>query len=178
MTLPTGVRAAMGLAEGDLVDVKVTGRRIVITPTPEVDRSKFRTANDEYTPEQRRIIDARLAKAEKGPFFGPFKNGTEVAAFMKKRQHSAKLRPNQKSRNECPALRRVPSKRWRLRPCRSRKAFIKQLNFLVRNLHHPSLRAKKYDEANDRWQARINDDWRFSSDQRTQVGRTRTASPS
>ena len=41
------------------------------------------------------------------------------------------------------------------------KAFIKQLNFLVRNLHHPSLHAKKYDEAPDRWQARINDDWRF-----------------
>lgn len=35
------------------------------------------------------------------------------------------------------------------------------MNFLVRNLAHPSLHAKKYDEANDRWQARINDDWRF-----------------
>jgi plasmid maintenance system killer protein len=41
------------------------------------------------------------------------------------------------------------------------KAFIKQINFLVRNLSHPGLRAKKYDEAQDRWQARINQDWRF-----------------
>jgi len=41
------------------------------------------------------------------------------------------------------------------------KAFIKQINFLSRNLAHPSLHAKKFDEANDRWQARINDDWRF-----------------
>jgi plasmid maintenance system killer protein len=41
------------------------------------------------------------------------------------------------------------------------RAFIKQLNFLVRNLQHPSLHAKKYDEAKDRWQARVNDDWRF-----------------
>jgi len=28
-------------------------------------------------------------------------------------------------------------------------------------LHHLSLRAKKYDEANDRWQARVDKDWRF-----------------
>ena len=42
-----------------------------------------------------------------------------------------------------------------------RKAFRKQLRFLAANLHHPSLRAKKYDEARDLWQARVNDDWRF-----------------
>ena len=46
-------------------------------------------------------------------------------------------------------------------PLPVQKAFIKQINFLVRNLAHPSLHAKKYDEVNDRWQARINDDWRF-----------------
>ncbi len=42
-----------------------------------------------------------------------------------------------------------------------RKAFFKQVRFLQQNLHHPSLRAKKYDEANDRWQARVNKGWRF-----------------
>jgi mRNA-degrading endonuclease RelE of RelBE toxin-antitoxin system len=41
------------------------------------------------------------------------------------------------------------------------KAFVKQINFLARNLHHPSLHAKKYDESRDLWQGRINDDWRF-----------------
>ncbi len=41
------------------------------------------------------------------------------------------------------------------------KAFFKQVTFLKHNLHHPSLRAKKYDEARDRWQARVNKDWRF-----------------
>jgi len=46
-------------------------------------------------------------------------------------------------------------------PLPVQKAFIKQINFLVRNLNHPSLHAKKYDEAAGRWQARINDDWRF-----------------
>jgi plasmid maintenance system killer protein len=46
-------------------------------------------------------------------------------------------------------------------PASVRKAFFKQVKFLEQNLHHPSLHAKKYDEAKDRWQARVNRDWRF-----------------
>ena len=46
-------------------------------------------------------------------------------------------------------------------PPNVRKAFFKQNGFLAQNLHHPSLHAKKYDEAQDLWQARANDDWRF-----------------
>jgi mRNA interferase RelE/StbE len=46
-------------------------------------------------------------------------------------------------------------------PAAIRKAFYKQAGFLVENLHHPSLRAKKYDEAEDKWQARVNRSWRF-----------------
>jgi mRNA interferase RelE/StbE len=42
-----------------------------------------------------------------------------------------------------------------------RKAFFKQLRFLEQDLRHPSLRAKKYDESQDLWQARVNRDWRF-----------------
>ena len=41
------------------------------------------------------------------------------------------------------------------------RAFAKQLRFLVDNLLHPSLHAKKYDEAKDLWQARVNKGWRF-----------------
>ncbi len=39
--------------------------------------------------------------------------------------------------------------------------FDKQLGFLLTNLRHPSLRAKKYDETRDIWQARVDDDYRF-----------------
>jgi mRNA-degrading endonuclease RelE of RelBE toxin-antitoxin system len=46
-------------------------------------------------------------------------------------------------------------------PANMRKAFFKQVKFLEHNLNHPSLRAKKYDEAQDVWQARVNKDWRF-----------------
>ena len=42
-----------------------------------------------------------------------------------------------------------------------RRAFDKQLRFLVQNLHHPSLHAKKYSESEDLWQARVNREWRF-----------------
>ena len=46
-------------------------------------------------------------------------------------------------------------------PLPVQRAFDKQLRFLAANLHHPSLHAKKYDEANDRWQARVDKNWRF-----------------
>jgi len=48
-----------------------------------------------------------------------------------------------------------------LAPANVMKAFYKQVRFLAANLHHPSLHAKKYDEAQDMWQARVNRDWRF-----------------
>lgn len=41
------------------------------------------------------------------------------------------------------------------------KALFKQVQLLEQNLRHPSLHAKKYDESQDLWQARINKDWRF-----------------
>jgi mRNA interferase RelE/StbE len=44
---------------------------------------------------------------------------------------------------------------------RSAPPFDKQSLLLLQNLHHPSLRAKKYDEAKDLCQARVNRDWRF-----------------
>lgn len=40
-------------------------------------------------------------------------------------------------------------------------AFDRRLAFLLENIHHPSLHAKKYDEANDIWQARVTKGWRF-----------------
>jgi mRNA-degrading endonuclease RelE of RelBE toxin-antitoxin system len=42
-----------------------------------------------------------------------------------------------------------------------RKAFGKQLRFLLANRSHPSIRAKKYNEALAIWQGRVTRDWRF-----------------
>ena len=41
------------------------------------------------------------------------------------------------------------------------KAFEKQLRFLLTNIRHPSLRAKKYDETTGVWQARVTSNVRF-----------------
>ncbi len=46
-------------------------------------------------------------------------------------------------------------------PLLIQKAFSKQADILEANRMHPSLRAKKYDETRDIWQARINKGWRF-----------------
>ena len=46
-------------------------------------------------------------------------------------------------------------------PQQVQRAFDKQSSLLLQNLHHPSLRAKKYDESLGLWQARVNKDWRF-----------------
>jgi mRNA-degrading endonuclease RelE of RelBE toxin-antitoxin system len=46
-------------------------------------------------------------------------------------------------------------------PVNIRKAFAKQLGFLLANPRHPSLQAKKYSEANDIWQGRVTRGWRF-----------------
>ena len=41
-------------------------------------------------------------------------------------------------------------------PAPIRKAFRKQGGFIARNLQHPSLHSRKYDESEGRWQARVN----------------------
>ena len=97
MTLPSQLRAALGVGEGDMVEASVQNGKIVLTPTLVIDRSKFPTADDEYTPAQRKVIDARLAKADedikKGRTFGPFNTADEMVASMKhelKRRAAAK----------------------------------------------------------------------------------------
>ncbi len=46
-------------------------------------------------------------------------------------------------------------------PPEIQRAFDHHLELLLQNLRHPSLRAKKYDEPNDIWQARVTKGWRF-----------------
>lgn len=46
-------------------------------------------------------------------------------------------------------------------PAFVQKAFDKKISFLIQDLRHPSLRAKKYDERRDIWQARVTKGYRF-----------------
>lgn len=87
MTLPSRLRSAIGIAEGDLVEATVKSGKIVLTPKLVVDRSKFPNADDEYTPTQRRLVNARLAESEedleRGRTEGPFNSAAEMIAHMK-----------------------------------------------------------------------------------------------
>jgi bifunctional DNA-binding transcriptional regulator/antitoxin component of YhaV-PrlF toxin-antitoxin module len=76
LTVPPAVQHRAGFKTGDVVEFKVSGGVITIIP-------KLPSADDEYTPEQRRIIDAQLDEAEKGPFYGPFNTADEMIAHMK-----------------------------------------------------------------------------------------------
>jgi len=96
VTIPTSVRRQAGLLKGDMVRFAFQRGKIVITPTVMIDRSKFPTADDEYTPAERRAIDGQLsvglAAISKGRTAGPFDSADEMIAHMKgelKRRASA-----------------------------------------------------------------------------------------
>jgi AbrB family looped-hinge helix DNA binding protein len=86
VTIPTRLRRQAGISEGDLVEASFHRGKIVLAPKLVIDRPKFPTADDEYTPEQRRIIDARLAEAEEdfkaGRSYGPFGTHKEFIASL------------------------------------------------------------------------------------------------
>jgi hypothetical protein len=46
-------------------------------------------------------------------------------------------------------------------PLTIQRAVDRRVALLIQNLRHPSLRAKKYDEAQNIWQARVNGGWRL-----------------
>ena len=46
-------------------------------------------------------------------------------------------------------------------PKEVRVSLYRQAEYLLQDLRHPSLRAKKYDEATGVWQARVNRNYRF-----------------
>lgn len=57
-------------------------------------------------------------------------------------------------------LKRFTADLWRL-PAEIQRKFFKQLKFLLSDIRHPSLRAKKHDESLSIWQARVDDHFRF-----------------
>jgi AbrB family looped-hinge helix DNA binding protein len=86
VTIPTSVRRQARLSKGDLVNFTFTRGQIVITPKVVIDRTQFPSADQDYTPAQRRAIDARLAKSDEdikhGRTYGPFDTAEEMAAAI------------------------------------------------------------------------------------------------
>lgn len=104
VTIPTRVREQAGLTKGDLVEFSFQRGKIVITPKMVIDRSGFPNADDEYTPEQRRIIDARLDKADAdikaGRVHGPFSSAKEASAYIERlaKERAAAKKPKRPPR--------------------------------------------------------------------------------
>ncbi len=93
--LPPSVRRKAGFRAGDQVEVKESGGIVHIIPKPP-------TADDEYTPEQRKTIDARLDQAEAdikaGRMHGPFETHGEMIRFLHRRVRKAHSKKSSKSR--------------------------------------------------------------------------------
>lgn len=76
LVVPTAVRRKAGFKSGQELEFKASGGVITIVP-------KSPGPDDEYTPQQRRAIDAELDEAEQGPFHGPFKTADEMISHLK-----------------------------------------------------------------------------------------------
>jgi hypothetical protein len=83
---PAALRRA-GFKSGQEIEIKVSGGLITLLP-------KLPTADDEYTPAQRRAIDRGIAASEKdyteGRSYGPFRTHAEFIASLHK--EATKLR--------------------------------------------------------------------------------------
>ena len=81
LVVPPAVRRRAGLKSGQQLEFRVSSGVITILPKP--------TEDDEYTPEQRRVIDGRLAEGladiKAGRTFGPFDSADEMIAHMEAR---------------------------------------------------------------------------------------------
>jgi bifunctional DNA-binding transcriptional regulator/antitoxin component of YhaV-PrlF toxin-antitoxin module len=80
ITVPLTVQRRAGFKLGDVLEFKASGGVITILP-------KRPTADDEYTPKQRREIDAQLAEGmtdiKAGRTAGPFNTADEMITHMK-----------------------------------------------------------------------------------------------
>ena len=86
LVVPLSVRRRAGLKSGQKIEFKVSGGVINIIP-------KLPAADDEYTPAQRRVIDAQLAEGlddvKHGRTFGPFETHEEMIEFLQARVKKA-----------------------------------------------------------------------------------------
>lgn len=89
LVVPAAVQRRAGLASRDQLEFRASGGVITITAKP--------PAADEHTVEQRRVIDARLAEARKGPYYGPFGTADEAVKFLRKEIQDRKTAKRQRS---------------------------------------------------------------------------------
>lgn len=86
LIVPRSVRRRAGIKTGDKLEFKVTGGVIHIVP-------RLPSADDEYTPRQRRALDRALAVGlddiKKGRLHGPFETHEEMIEFLHRQTNRA-----------------------------------------------------------------------------------------
>jgi bifunctional DNA-binding transcriptional regulator/antitoxin component of YhaV-PrlF toxin-antitoxin module len=82
--VPEALRRRAGIAPGDRL--KMNAIRGVITIV-----AQTRMADGEYAAAERRIIDAGIAEARKGPYYGPFNTADQAIRFLNKEIRTRKL---------------------------------------------------------------------------------------
>jgi len=85
LVVPPAIRRKAGFKGGEDLEFKASGGVITIV-------RRLPVASDEYTPAQRRSIDARLADARKGPHHGPFETADEAIKAIRKEIRSRKAK--------------------------------------------------------------------------------------
>ena len=90
LVVPPEVQRRAGLSSRAQLEFRASGGVITITAKP--------PSADEYTAEQRRMIDARLTEAKKGPYYGPFETADEAVKFLRKEIRSRKARRGKPTR--------------------------------------------------------------------------------
>ena len=132
MTIPRRVRSAVGLIDGDLLEVRAVGKRIVIVPQLVIDRSKFPNADDET--EQRRIIKCPPGRSRKGTFSRPIQRRRRGCGFPREENPEHRQGGQIKKIGMNVHLSQTAVEGLFDAPLPVQKAFIKQINYLVRNL--------------------------------------------
>jgi len=77
LTVPAQLQRRAGFKPGNRVTFKVSRGIINIVPD-------LPSPDDECTPAQRRIIDAEIKDARKGPYYGPFATADEAIKFLRR----------------------------------------------------------------------------------------------
>ena len=94
ITVPRNVQHQAGFRAGDVLEFKVSGGIINIIP-------KLPTADDEYSPEQRKTIDAQLAEGladiKAGRVYGPFHAHEAMMKSLRSRGTKPKAKKTSKS---------------------------------------------------------------------------------
>lgn len=100
LVVPSSVQRKARLKAGDRVEFKASPGVITIIGKPS---AAARVTDDEYTPEQRRIVNREIAKGledvRKGRTYGPFDTADEAIQFLRKEIRARKAAKRKTARS-------------------------------------------------------------------------------